>query len=104
MARHGLTLGRMEHCQSVTKPRLLCRVYLYPWLSIIFGRLLLELNDLVGHGEGRRRLSLSGVMKGGFFVISTVLVLHIRLGFFGVLNSRTLRIRVGLFRVNEGKL
>ena len=26
VALHGLTLGRMEHYQSVTKPRLLCRV------------------------------------------------------------------------------
>ena len=52
-------------------------------------------------------------------MISAVLVLHIRLGFFGVLNSGTLRIRqgffgvldsgtlhirLGFFGVNEGKL
>ena len=43
-------------------------------------------------------------MKGGFLVISAVLVLHIRLGFFGILNSLTLRIRMGFYGVNEGKL
>ena len=43
-------------------------------------------------------------MKGEFFLISAVLVLHIRLGFFGVHISRTLQIRVGFFGVNEGKL
>ena len=37
-------------------------------------------------------------------MISVVLVLYIRLGFFGVLNSRTLLIREGFFWVNEGKL
>ena len=43
-------------------------------------------------------------MKGGLFVISAVLVLRIRLGFFGTVNSGALRIRLRFFRVNEGKL
>ena len=49
VALHGLTLGRMERCQSVTKPHLLCRVQLYPWLSISFGRPLLELFSTISY-------------------------------------------------------
>ena len=43
-------------------------------------------------------------MKGGFFVISAVLVLCIRLEFFGIFDSGTLCIRLGFFGVNEGRL
>ena len=43
-------------------------------------------------------------MKGGFFVISAVLVLCIRLEFFGIFDSGILCIRLGFFGVNEEKL
>ena len=93
VALHGLSLGRMEHCQSVTKPR---------WLSISFGRPLLELFSTISLVTAKEDhvSARVGLWREDQCCTDSP---H-QAGILLVLNSRTFRIRVGFFGVNEGKL